>query len=101
MARIRPAKPTRPNKVMRSKKLRMIRPRRKRRKRSTKKGKNIKKIVLQLQVVIPSLLLEKTKKTLAKLLGSAIIRRTITQEIALSLSQKTSCSLGNFYDNDY
>lgn len=86
---------------MRPKKLRAIRLERKSRKKSIEKGKNIEKVVLQLQEIILSFLLEKNKETLVKLLALAIIKKAITQGIILNLSQKTSCNLGNLHIGDY
>lgn len=47
-----------------------------------------------------SLLPKKNKTTLAKLSTSAVIKKIITQKIAPSLKQKTSCSLGNLHIGD-
>lgn len=90
-------RPIKLNRETRPKKLKVIRSGRKKRRRSTR---NVEKVVSQLQEVIPSLLLERNKKTLVKLLTLAIIKKAITQKIALDLSQKTSCSLNNLHSDD-
>ncbi len=74
------------NKETKLKKLRAKKPGKKRRRKPINKGGRAEIIVSQLQKVIPNLLLERNKRTLTKLLTSAVIRRVITQKIILSLS---------------
>lgn len=92
-----------PSKEPKPKKPRAKKPKRKKRKKLIEKDGGIAKIILQLLKLMPNLLLklEKNKKTLAKLLALATIKKTITQKIILSLRQETSCSLSNFYISDY
>lgn len=83
---------------MKLKKLKIIKPGRKWKKKPIK---NIKKVILQLKEIILSLLLEESKKTLAKLFASTITKKTITQKMILNLCQKTHYSLITFYNNYY